>query len=138
MAAQIQALGNDRSRLAHELDGTLVRSRVLERTNREIALRLDVAIDTIRSVIESGEPGMNHVNVTINGRQYRMACEQGAGNALLRLAESLETRISVFASKFGEIGDQRLTVMAALMIADELVDSGQRIRGLEEELGGFA
>jgi hypothetical protein len=56
MAAQIQALGNDRSRLAHELDGTLVRSRALERTNREIALRLDVAIDTIRSVIESGEP----------------------------------------------------------------------------------
>jgi Domain of unknown function (DUF4164) len=56
MAAQIQALGNDRSRLAHELDGTLVRSRTLERTNREIAQRLDVAIDTIRSVIDSGEP----------------------------------------------------------------------------------
>jgi uncharacterized protein DUF4164 len=56
MAAQIQSLGNDRSRLAHELDGTLVRSRALERTNREIAQRLDVAIDTIRSVIESGEP----------------------------------------------------------------------------------
>src|ERR1700754_642599 len=77
---------------------------------------------------------MNHVNVTINGRQYRMACEQGQETRLLRLAESLETRISSLRSKFGEIGDQRLTVMAALMIADELVDAGQRIRGLEEEL----
>jgi hypothetical protein len=55
LAAQIQALGSDRSRLAHELDGTLVRSRALERANREIAERLDVAIDTIRSVLESGE-----------------------------------------------------------------------------------
>jgi hypothetical protein len=52
LAARIQSLGVDRSRLANELDGTLVRSRELERTNREIAERLDVAIGTIRSVIE--------------------------------------------------------------------------------------
>ena len=77
---------------------------------------------------------MNHVNVTINGRQYRMACEQGQESRLLRLAESLESRIASLRIKFGEIGDQRLTVMAALMVADELVDAGQRIRGLEEEL----
>ncbi len=56
LAARIQSLGADRSRLAHELDGTLVRSRALERTNREIAERLDVAIGTIRSVIDAGEP----------------------------------------------------------------------------------
>nr|HAQ92860.1 hypothetical protein [Afipia sp.] len=55
LGARIQALGADRSRLANELDGTLVRSRALERTNREIAERLDVAIATIRSVIDSGE-----------------------------------------------------------------------------------
>lgn len=55
LGARIQALGADRSRLANELDGTLVRSRALERTNREIAERLDVAIDTIRSVIDAGE-----------------------------------------------------------------------------------
>ncbi|RTL52200.1 MAG: DUF4164 family protein [Bradyrhizobiaceae bacterium] len=55
LAARIHALGVDRSRLAHELDGTLVRSRELEKTNREIAQRLDVAIDTIKSVIEAGD-----------------------------------------------------------------------------------
>ena len=55
LAARIQALGTDRSRLANELDGTLVRSRALEKANREIAERLDVAIDTIRSVIDAGE-----------------------------------------------------------------------------------
>jgi len=55
LAARIQALGHDRSRLANELDGSLVRSRELEQANREIAQRLDTAIDTIRSVIDAGE-----------------------------------------------------------------------------------
>ena len=55
LAARIQALGADRARLADELDGSLVKSRRLERTNREIAARLDAAIGTIRSVLDAGE-----------------------------------------------------------------------------------
>ena len=55
LAARIQALGADRSRLADELDGSLVKSRRLERTNREIAERLDTAIGTIRSVLDAGD-----------------------------------------------------------------------------------
>lgn len=77
---------------------------------------------------------MSHVNVTINGRQYRMACEEGQETRLLRLAESLESRVENLRGKFGEIGDARLTVMAALTIADELVDANQQIRALQEEL----
>ena len=57
---------------------------------------------------------MSHINVTINGRQYRMACEAGQENRLLRLAEGLEARIANLRGKFGEIGDGRLTVMAVL------------------------
>ena len=55
LASRIQALGADRSRLADELDGSLVKSRRLERANREIAERLDAAIGTIRSVLDAGE-----------------------------------------------------------------------------------
>jgi hypothetical protein len=55
LAVRIQALGADRSRLADELDGSLVKSRRLERSNREIAERLDAAIGTIRSVLDAGE-----------------------------------------------------------------------------------
>src|SRR6187431_1032046 len=55
LATRIQALGADRSRLADELDGSLVKSRKLERTNREIAEKLDVAIGTIRAVLDAGE-----------------------------------------------------------------------------------
>jgi cell division protein ZapA len=77
---------------------------------------------------------MNHINVTINGRQYRMACEDGQEVRLLKLAESLESRIGNLRGKFGEIGDARLTVMAALTVCDELVDASNRIRALEQEV----
>lgn len=80
---------------------------------------------------------MTHVNVTINGRQYRMACEEGQETRLLRLADSLESRVTNLRGKFGEIGDARLTVMAALMVADELVDAHQQIRALQEEMAAL-
>jgi cell division protein ZapA len=78
---------------------------------------------------------MNHINVTINGRQYRMACEEGQEMRLLRLAENLESRVEALRGRFGEIGDARLTVMAALTVCDELQDANQRVRTLEGELG---
>jgi cell division protein ZapA len=77
---------------------------------------------------------MSHINVTINGRQYRMACEEGQEARLRQLAESFEARIGSLRGKFGEIGDARLTVMAALTLSDELLDASHRIRSLEEEL----
>ena len=80
---------------------------------------------------------MSHINVTINARQYRMACEEGQEVRLLKLAESLESRIQSLRGKFGEIGDARLIVMAALTVCDELLDAGQRIRGLEQELAAL-
>jgi chromosome segregation ATPase len=49
--AQIHALDADRSRLAAELDATAAQSRELETANREVARRLDSAIETIRSVL---------------------------------------------------------------------------------------
>lgn len=77
---------------------------------------------------------MSHINVTINGRQYRMACEEGQEVRLLKLAETLETRVTELRGKFGEIGDARLTVMAALTVCDELLDATSRLHTLEQEL----
>jgi uncharacterized protein DUF4164 len=53
LLAQLHTLGTDRSRLASDLDHVTARSRQIETTNREIARRLDVAIESIRSVIEA-------------------------------------------------------------------------------------
>jgi len=80
---------------------------------------------------------MSQVTVTINGRQFRMACEDGQEGHLMNLARDLDTRIEGLRSKFGEIGDTRLTVMAALTIADTLAESDQRIRRLEDEVAAL-
>jgi cell division protein ZapA len=80
---------------------------------------------------------MNHINVTINGRQYRMACEEGQETRLMRLAENLQSRVEDLRGKFGEIGDQRLTVMAALTACDELLDMQARMAKLEQELASL-
>jgi cell division protein ZapA len=77
---------------------------------------------------------MSQVSVTINGRQFRMACEDGQEGHLMNLARELDNRIGGLRGKFGEIGDTRLTVMAAITVADELAEAGQRIKRLEEEL----
>ena len=77
---------------------------------------------------------MSQVNVTINGRQFRMACEDGQEGHLQQLAKDLDERIVALRGQFGEIGDARLTVMAALMVADELAEAGKKVRKLEEEL----
>jgi cell division protein ZapA len=77
---------------------------------------------------------MSQVTVTINGRQFRMACEDGQESHLLRLAQDLDQRIDKLRGTFGEIGDTKLTVMAALTVADELADANGRLRRLEVEV----
>jgi septal ring factor EnvC (AmiA/AmiB activator) len=55
MTDQLHALGSDRSRLASDLDSAAARIRSLETTNREIARRLDVAIESVRGVLEAND-----------------------------------------------------------------------------------
>ena len=80
---------------------------------------------------------MSQVSVTINGRQFRMACEDGQEGHLMELARDLDSRIEGLRAKFGEIGDTRLTVMAALTLADALSETGQRIKRLEDEVAAM-
>ncbi len=77
---------------------------------------------------------MGQVNTTIAGRQYRLACEDGQEDHLLALAKDIDSRIIDLRRKFGEIGDTRLTVMAALMLADEMAENRQKVRKFEEEI----
>ena len=80
---------------------------------------------------------MAQVSVTIGGRVYRMACDDGQEDHLMRLARDLDQKLAQLREAFGEIGDTRLTVMAAIMVADELSESRRRIRTLEQEVEGL-
>jgi cell division protein ZapA len=81
---------------------------------------------------------MAQVNVTINGRVYRMACDDGQEDHLIGLGRQLSEAIEGLRSSFGEVGDQRLTVMAAITLADELSEARRRIGALEEDVGRLA
>ena len=78
---------------------------------------------------------MSQVSVSIGGRAYRLACNPGEEPHLESLARDLDEKIKSMRSNFGEIGDQRLTVMAAITLADERQEALARIVQLEAEIG---
>ena len=80
---------------------------------------------------------MSQVTASIAGRQFRLACEDGQEEHLVALAKDIDARIIELRRKFGEIGDTRLTVMAALMVADELSEANRKMRRLEEEIAAL-
>ena len=76
---------------------------------------------------------MAQVAVTIGGRTYRLACNEGEEEHLEGLARELDAKFEAMHKSFGEIGDQRLIVMAALTIADELSEARARVAALEAD-----
>lgn len=77
---------------------------------------------------------MAQVTVTIAGRTYRMACGDGEEEHLTGLAAAYDAKIGELRKAFGEIGDMRLQVMAALTYADDLAEARKRVAALETEL----
>ncbi len=80
---------------------------------------------------------MAQVTVTIDGKAYRMACEEGQEDHLTDLAERFDRYVGHLKSQFGEIGDLRITVMAGIMIMDELSETSRRIAALEAEVASL-
>lgn len=80
---------------------------------------------------------MAQVTVTIDGKAYRMACEEGQEDHLTTLATEFDRYVGHLKSQFGEIGDLRVTVMAGIMIMDEVSDLKRRLASLEHEMAGL-
>lgn len=77
---------------------------------------------------------MAQVSVTISGRAYRMACDEGEQDRLIGLGRRFDGYITQLREGFGEIGDQRLAVMAGIMVTDQLSEAERRIAGLTAEV----
>jgi cell division protein ZapA len=77
---------------------------------------------------------MAQVTVTIDGKAYRMACEEGREDHLTDLATRFDNYVGHLKGQFGEIGDLRITVMAGIMVMDEISELTRRVAGLESEL----
>ena len=77
---------------------------------------------------------MPEVNVEIDGKKYRMACEPGQEQHLRNLADRYNQSINSLRGTIGEAGDNRLTVMAGISILDELVEAERRIEKLKQDV----
>jgi cell division protein ZapA len=60
------------------------------------------------------------VNVMVNGRAYTIACDEGEEEHLKALAAEVDSKVNELLGSVGQVGDQRLILMAALLLADEL------------------
>jgi len=80
---------------------------------------------------------VSEVSITVSGRSYRMACDDGQEEHLIGLGQRFDSAIDELRAGFGEIGDQRLTVMAAILMTDRLDEAEQKIIALEEQLASL-
>jgi cell division protein ZapA len=77
---------------------------------------------------------MAQVEVTVNGRNYIVACEDGEEEHLQSLAAYLNHNVTELANSIGQVGEARLMLMAGLLLADELFDARGSVETLEESL----
>ena len=77
---------------------------------------------------------MPEVNVEIDGKKFRMACEEGQEAHLMELAERFNRTVLGLKGSFGEIGDNRLVVMAGIAVLDELAAAEDRIEALKQDI----
>ncbi len=70
---------------------------------------------------------MAQVDISINNRAYRISCDDGQEEHLTRLAAFVDNRVQELVASVGQVGEERLLVMASLLIADELSESFSRI-----------
>jgi cell division protein ZapA len=71
---------------------------------------------------------MPQVSVTINGRAYPVACDDGEEQRIQDLARVIDGRVNSFARQVGQAGEGRLLVLAALVLADELAEAHEALR----------
>ena len=78
---------------------------------------------------------MAKVSVTVNGRRYDIGCDDGQEAHVFRLAEDLDRRVGALAAGVGQVGEARLLVLVALMLADELADARRDLEAARGAVG---
>jgi cell division protein ZapA len=77
---------------------------------------------------------MPEVTVEVDGKKYRMACEDGEEEHLYALAARFSKEVTALRGEFGEIGDNRLAVMAGIAVLDALSEAERRIADLKSDI----
>lgn len=81
---------------------------------------------------------MAKIDVSINGRTYQIACDDGQESHLAQLGEYVDKRVRELVAAVGQVGDSRLLVMVALLIADELAETYAELNRVREQASDAA
>lgn len=71
---------------------------------------------------------MSQVAVTVNNHPYKIICDEGQEPRIRRLAQYVDARVGEFVKGVGQVGEARLLLLAALVIADELSDANEALQ----------
>jgi cell division protein ZapA len=77
---------------------------------------------------------MAQINVEVNGRPYAVGCEDGQEAHLMELAKLFDHQVRQVSQDMGQLGDTRLFLMGALLLADELSDARSRLAAMQTEI----
>jgi cell division protein ZapA len=77
---------------------------------------------------------MAQVSVDVNGRPYTVGCEDGQEPHLIELARMFDHQVRQVSQDMGQLGDTRLFLMGALLLADELSDARARLAQAQSEV----
>ena len=77
---------------------------------------------------------MAQVNIDVNGRSYVIGCEDGQERRLMQLASVVDAQVRQVAQEVGPLGETRLVLMGALVMADEIADLRGQIEALQGQL----
>ena len=78
------------------------------------------------------------VNVMVNTRAYTIACDEGEEEHLKELAAHVDAKVRELTGSVGQVGDQKLLLMAAVLITDEFFEARARLEGHEQRAGELA
>ena len=76
---------------------------------------------------------MAQVTVTINDRDYEIACDDGQEIHLIKLSQIVDKRLRELTDVIGQVGDARLLVMASLLLADELSEVYTELESVQNQ-----
>jgi cell division protein ZapA len=77
---------------------------------------------------------MAQLTIEVNGRPYLVGCEDGQEEHLRELAKLFDSQVRQLTGQIGQLGETRLFLMSALMMADELADARNRLGHAQGEM----
>src|SRR5262249_26126773 len=71
---------------------------------------------------------VGQISLTVNGRPFAVRCDDGQEARIRRLGQYVDAKVGEFVENLGQVGEARLLLLAALVIADELADANEALQ----------